>query len=372
MKILYGIQGTGNGHISRAREMARVFQVLDCEVDYYFSGRAADKFFDMSCFGDFQVGKGLTFVTEQGCVQKWKTWRQLNLGYFRQEVKALDLSDYDLVLNDFEPVTAWAAKQQQVPSLSLSHQAAFLHYVPKVNDSLFDRLLTRYFAPTQYQIGLHWYHFNCPILPPIIPCFDKPSINQASFILVYLPFESLSQITELLSHFQPINFVCYHPDIEVESQWQNVQLKPLSRDGFHHHLHQCKGVVANGGFELPSEAISLGKKLLLKPLQGQFEQSSNVATLAMMGLAHVTQSLDITTMRVWLDSESVGRVKIPDVASEVGKWLLSGDWDDITTLQNTLWSQVEFPELVCEVMSEHYPESQYITSNLSLTKPLMK
>ncbi len=137
MKILYGIQGTGNGHISRAREMARVFQGLDCQVDYYFSGRTADKFFDMACFGDFQVGKGLTFVTEQGCVQKWKTWRQLKLGYFRQEVKALDLSDYDLVLNDFEPVTAWAAKQQQVPSLSLSHQAAFLHHVPKVNDSLF-------------------------------------------------------------------------------------------------------------------------------------------------------------------------------------------------------------------------------------------
>ena len=372
MKILYGIQGTGNGHISRAREMARAFDGLGCEVDYYFSGRERDKFFDMACFGDYQLGKGLTFVTEQGCIQRLKTWHQLDLRQFRQEVKTLDLSRYDLVLNDFEPVTAWAAKQQKVPSLSLSHQAAFLHDVPKANESVFDRLLTRYFAPTQYQIGLHWHHFNCPILPPIIPCFDIPSRHQQPFILVYLPFESLSQITDLLSHFQQVNFVCYHPDIESKSQWQNVQLKPLSREGFHHHLHHCKGVVANGGFELPSEAISLGKKLLLKPLQGQFEQSSNVATLAMMGLAHVTQSLDVTTMRVWLDSESVGRVKIPDVASEVSKWLLNKEWDDIDTLKEVLWQQVEFPESVAEAMSEHYPESQYITVTPSLIKSLVK
>ena len=40
MKILYGIQGTGNGHITRARVMASCFKKLNVEVDYVFSGRA--------------------------------------------------------------------------------------------------------------------------------------------------------------------------------------------------------------------------------------------------------------------------------------------------------------------------------------------
>ncbi len=39
MKILYGIQGTGNGHITRARVMASCFKELGIDVDYVFSGR---------------------------------------------------------------------------------------------------------------------------------------------------------------------------------------------------------------------------------------------------------------------------------------------------------------------------------------------
>ena len=37
MKILYGVQGTGQGHISRARAMADAFRNLDVEIDWLFS-----------------------------------------------------------------------------------------------------------------------------------------------------------------------------------------------------------------------------------------------------------------------------------------------------------------------------------------------
>ncbi|WP_275451435.1 glycosyltransferase family protein, partial [Photobacterium sanctipauli] len=60
MKILYGVQGTGNGHISRAREMARALASQGAEVDYLFSGRPADQYFDMEGFGDYQTRRGLT------------------------------------------------------------------------------------------------------------------------------------------------------------------------------------------------------------------------------------------------------------------------------------------------------------------------
>ena len=39
MKILYGVQGTGNGHIARARAMSHAFKEHDVEVDFLFSGR---------------------------------------------------------------------------------------------------------------------------------------------------------------------------------------------------------------------------------------------------------------------------------------------------------------------------------------------
>lgn len=36
MKILYGVQGTGNGHIARARAMANAFAAQHCQVDFLF------------------------------------------------------------------------------------------------------------------------------------------------------------------------------------------------------------------------------------------------------------------------------------------------------------------------------------------------
>ncbi len=39
MNILYGIQGTGNGHVSRSRVMAKHFAERGANVTYLFSGR---------------------------------------------------------------------------------------------------------------------------------------------------------------------------------------------------------------------------------------------------------------------------------------------------------------------------------------------
>lgn len=84
----------------------------------------------MECFGDFATRRGLTFATENGHVNYVKTLRKNNLLQFWNEVKRLDLSGYDLILNDFEPVTAWAAKLQNIPCIGISHQNAFLYPVP--------------------------------------------------------------------------------------------------------------------------------------------------------------------------------------------------------------------------------------------------
>ncbi len=97
--------------------------------------------------------------------------------------------------------------------------------------------------------------------------------------------EDSEAISELLMKFISHNFVCYHPNVIEQSRVENIEFKPPSHAGFQFDLNQCLGVVANGGFELPSEALTLGKKLLLKPLEGQFEQQSNVATLEALGLA---------------------------------------------------------------------------------------
>ena len=44
-------------------------------------------------------------------------------------------------------------------------------------------------------------------------------------------------------------------------------------------LKESEGIITNAGFETPSEALSMGKKVFVKPLKGQFEQLSNAKAL---------------------------------------------------------------------------------------------
>lgn len=345
LKILYGVQGTGNGHIARSRVMSEAFKQTDIEVQFLFSGRDKAKYFSMESFGDYQTRRGFTFETEQGQVNYVKTALNNNLMTFYNEVRQLDLSAYDLVINDFEPISAWAAKRQGIPCIGISHQNAFRHQVPIKGASWLDKTIIGRFAPADYYLGLHWYHFDQPILPPIVYRSDQHTSNE-HFILVYLPFENVDDMLELLCRFSKQAFVCYHPLVVEECHIENVELRPLCHQGFQSHLHRCDGVIANGGFELPSEALSIGKKLLLKPLTGQFEQQSNVATLENLGLASSMDFLDPSALRDWLDDKQVERVIYPDVAKAIVEWVQQGQWDNHHDLSQLLWRQVDFPTYV--------------------------
>ena len=131
MKIFYGVQGTGNGHITRARVMAKELHQVGIEVTFQFTGRPADKYFDMEIFNDYQIRTGLTFNTDNGQVNYLKTARDLKPLTFISDIKSLDLSAYDLIISDFEPVTAWAARLQKKPVLGIGHQYAFNHKIPR-------------------------------------------------------------------------------------------------------------------------------------------------------------------------------------------------------------------------------------------------
>ncbi|WOI37369.1 glycosyltransferase family protein [Alteromonas sp. CI.11.F.A3] len=342
MKLLYGVQGTGNGHIARARIMAAALaKRSDVEVDFVFTGREPDKYFDMDVFGDYRTFTGLSFITKSGRVDRWQTVKEANISQFLKDVKRFDASGYDLLVNDFEPVTAWAAKRQHIPSISISHQAAFSYDVPKSGDTIIDRLLMKKFAPTDLQLGVHWFHFNQPIIPPFVA--EKPvSVPGKGHVLVYLPFEDVSDVQQMLEPLSDQQFQCFHPDISEIKDAGHIQWNPTSKQHFQRALQHCNGVIANGGFELSSEALQLGKKLLIKPLHGQFEQLSNVLTLNKLDLCHTLFQLDTDIVEEWLEAVDIEAIQFPDNPDVLIDWLKKGDLQDTQSLCNSLWKEVRY------------------------------
>ena len=131
LKILYGVQGTGKGHISRTHMMAKSFQQYKVDVTYLFSGREEDQFFDMEIFGNYLYRKGFTLHVNKEQIDVISTVRKNSLFRLVSDIRQIDLSGYGLVLYDFEPVTDWATRLQNNPILGTGHQYAFGPNTPK-------------------------------------------------------------------------------------------------------------------------------------------------------------------------------------------------------------------------------------------------
>lgn len=105
----------------------------------------------------------------------------------------------------------------------------------------------------------------------------------------------------------------------------------------------CQGVICNAGFELPSEAMSLGKKLLVKPLKRQFEQISNAMTINLLKLGTAVDTLDYHHVKQFLDTDMAYQKTYPDTAMHIADWILAGNLDKPRDLINTVWQSSTLP-----------------------------
>jgi len=337
MRILYGVQATGNGHITRARVMAPALAEAGLEVDYLFSGRAPEQLFNMEPFGNYQCRRGLTFFMQGSRVDHWKTLKNIKPIQLLKDINALDVSGYDLVITDFEPITAWAARRQGVKSIGIAHQYAFLHDLPGDKASWMLKQQVRYFAPVDLPIGLHWHHFYQAIFPPLIqPAWPREGGVIQGKVVVYLPHNNYRELIALLKLCSQGQFYIYAPIAEpIEDA--NCHVRPFSRTGFQQDLAESEGVICNSGFGLLSEALQSGKKIMTLPQKGQVEQESNAEVLTRLELGEVIQHLDGEAITHWLQQSSTKTLEIPDLAGLLAAWIASGCKQSVKSLARESW-----------------------------------
>ena len=95
MKILYAIQGTGNGHLSRARDIVPILQKKG-EVDILVSGIQADVSLPFPIKYQF---KGLSFVFgKNGGVDLVSTYLKMDMRELLKNIDKIPIEQYDLIL----------------------------------------------------------------------------------------------------------------------------------------------------------------------------------------------------------------------------------------------------------------------------------
>lgn len=338
MKILLGVQTTGNGHIVRSSTLLSKLRARGHDVYCLLSGPTIKQRWKTEQFEPCETHTGLSFASRAGKLSYWHTiWENKPL-QFLNAVRQLDWRDYDLVISDYEPITAWMARRRGLPSIGIGHLYAFIHDVPKSPGNHLAHWVTNTFAPVKYAMGSHWHHFDQPLLPPTV-ADDVYALtpSEGEHFLVYLPFEKQGEVLALLKQFPDQLFKLYTGTPE-QGQVDNVQLCKIDRQGFIDDLASSRGVIGNAGFSLASEALHLGKKLLVKPLTGQVEQESNAVALEQLKLGHWMAQLNADSVSRWLEMPAVAPCNWPEVMEPLADWISAGDWENHQALTDTLWS----------------------------------
>ncbi|MEM7658282.1 MAG: glycosyltransferase family protein [Bacteroidota bacterium] len=315
MKILYAIQGTGNGHVSRAKHLIPYLQAFG-ELDLLISGTQVE--IELPFPVSYRL-KGFSFAyNAKGGVALGKSAKDKFSGKLLREIWQLPVQEYDLVINDFEPISAWAARLRRVPCIALGHQASFLSPLtprPEKRER-FGEWVLRAYAPAPKAVGYHFERYEPFIFPPIIrgDIRNATPKNEGHFT-VYLPAFSESRLFGILQQFATIQWQVFSKKATRAYQQDNVWVRPVNAANFTESLVNSQGVLTGAGFETPAEALFLGKKLMTIPIRKQYEQACNGAALARMGVP-VAKRLDengLAKLQELIEAPQPERLWFPDV-----------------------------------------------------------
>jgi uncharacterized protein (TIGR00661 family) len=302
MNVLYAIQGTGNGHLSRAQEIVP-FLTKHVNTTVLVSGNQSQ------IQSNFEINykrTGLTFLSgKTGKVDLLRTIFKSHPIDFFNEVRKFPIKKFDLVITDFEPISAWSALMHGVPCVEMSHQAAVIHPdapKPERKNRIGEYILNHY-CPTKEKIGFHFESLNDQIHTPVIQKSIRDlDPNNKGHYTVYLPAFHDDVIAQFLKQF-PVKWEVFSKYTQTAKQQGNVTFYPIDKACFNRSFANCEGVLCGAGFELPAEAIFLQKKLLVIPMKGQYEQLCNAVAAKKIG-ATVIDDLNLLhhrTVNFWLN-----------------------------------------------------------------------
>ena len=205
----------------------------------------------------------------------------------------------DLLITDFESYSVRAAERMGLPLMCFNHQQVLTHTryeVPRRYkwDAWVARLVINMVMPRQPEHVLLSSFFYPPLrgegttlVPPILrQAVRESEPTRGEHVLVYHNDPTgLVGLLESMHALPDQRFIAYNFEPPANAgDMPNIEFKQPDVEGFLADLASAKAVVSTAGFTLISEALYLGKPLLVMPNGGIFEQTINALYLEREGL----------------------------------------------------------------------------------------
>jgi uncharacterized protein (TIGR00661 family) len=332
--ILYGVNGEGAGHSTRAKEVLSHLRKQGHTLHVVSFDRGMQNLKDQ-----FEVTEifGFRFAYVNNRVRYKRTIGKnlLTMSQAAESAKRLKglISNWkiDLVITDFEPLSYHVGHRMSLPVISIDNQHCLTNvqvsYPRKYqSDAAATKLVTRMMTP-HADAYLVISFFTAPVkkqntflFPPLLRQeILSASPTQAEHVLVYVtsPAPAFAKVLSTVRG----RFIAY--GFGREGEYGNVVFKQPSQQEFMRDLTTAKAIVANSGFSLVTEALHLGKPHLAVPVEHQFEQIFNAYWLRKTGYGAYWEKLTKERVESFLYNLPLYQEKLEDYPRQGNSALLA-------------------------------------------------
>jgi uncharacterized protein (TIGR00661 family) len=301
--ILYGVNGEGAGHSTRAKEVLShlVSQGHRVHVASFDRGlRNLSGQFDATEIYGFRFAYVNNRVRYKRTIAKNLITAPQAARSLSQLKECVEEWNTDLVITDFEPLTCHIGRKLKLPVISIDNQHcltnAVVSYPGKYRrDAAAAKLVTRLMTPgADAYLVISFFKAAVKkrdtfLFPPLLRqeiLQARPSPGDHVLVYVTSPAPALAKLLGSVRG----RFIAYGFGRETEAG--NIIYKKPSQEGFFADLISAKAIVANSGFSLVTEALHLGKPYLAVPVDHQFEQIFNAYWLDKAGYGAYWEELN--------------------------------------------------------------------------------
>jgi len=290
-RILFGVMGDARGHVNRALTLAK--EVPHHEFLFVGGGRTLDVRAEGYSVEAIPVLGTKYRDNRVDVLQTVTNAVKVLLGRkpVIERVESIIRSfDPDLILSDYEYFSPLAAAKMGRECVSIDHQHILTHcrYDPPARQRL-SRLMTTQSVLRLYSNASRFVIISFFDLPPrnpristVLPPMIRRSVTAhearpGDHVLVYQTSPTFHRLFPVLEEVKT-RFVIY--GFGERPARKNLVFKGPSDHGFLEDLATCRYAIVNGGHNVISEALYLGKPVLAFPIANAYEQFINCHFLA--------------------------------------------------------------------------------------------
>ncbi len=295
MRIVYGVQSTGKGHLARFAALKPLFDAdehellvivsgLDEPPDYFLGSIGSSRCERMTSF--HMADDGLGGISKRKTAKAFVTNMPELLSSLYRGHKLISAFDPDLIVSDFDPITGSPMVAPSVFKVGIGNWAmprgpqvdrlAGLRF-ERFNVNLAAKLCT---SGVDVLLSCHLYPYDEACLPPILrPDIDDVARANRGHLLVYHSFKGrLEPIAAYARRHKNREIIVYGYESPPLNMPENMHFETNTRR-FLSDLATCDTYVGTAGFQSICEAFYLGKKIVVQPIEGHYEQKWNAAKL---------------------------------------------------------------------------------------------